>query len=182
MISYDAIEETVFDFIVLATGLNEDQVRRSYQNASAQPTQDREMLVSFNLINQTSIGIDSSQFADRTGDDDLDETVKGDRNVTASIKAYGDNAQNTIEKIGMFGFSASGNEFLNKNALGFLNKGQVLDISSVQNGSFEKRRQLDIEFHVVLTTETVTGSIGSADIGFAFYGSETITGTIEVTP
>jgi hypothetical protein len=179
MIDYNAIEEKIFDYIQLAAGLGDDQIRRSYQNASAQPTQDRQVLVSYNIINQIVVGTDSRKYADDDATD-LEETMYGDRNITVSVQAYGDAAQNTIETVSLFTRSFASTEFLNKNSMGFLRKGQVLDISNIQNGSFENRRQLDLEFHIVVDNTETVNAVESAQIGLAYYGSDTITETIEV--
>ena len=182
-VNYQQIYRDIHDFVVLATDLDPKSVRPSYVNASAEPTQDRGLLCSINLINITKIGQDGKISQDMTLPAiDMDETIYGDRNVTASIKCYGDDAQDTAENIQLFLSSSGGTEFLNGKDLGYLRSGQALDISSLQNGSFENRRQLDIEFHIVTSNTEDVNSINSSDITWSFYGSgeESATGTIEV--
>lgn len=115
---------------------------------------------------------------------DLDETVYGDRNITASIKIYGNTADDICEKILLALTSSSGLSYLNQNGLGFLRNGSILDISTLANGSFENRRMLDVEFHVVSTGTNVVNAIESAKLywGYSEGGEiDTETGTIEVT-
>lgn len=182
MATYSAIWDSVFDFLISATGLDEDQIRRFYQNASAQPSQDRGALVAYNLINQTPIGIDYNRYEDQESPDtDLTETTYGHRHVTVSIKTYDANAEDIAENIALYCRSAAGAESLNKNGLGFISAGQVLDISSMQNGSFEKRCQLDILLNIEISRTATVNAIESAEINFGFYGSGEYTGTIEVT-
>jgi len=182
IIDYQQIYRDIHDFIVAATGLDDESVRPAYVNASARPSQDRELLCSVNLINQSTIGIDGRISADESlPATDMAETIYGDRSLTASIKSYGADAQNTAEKIIAHLSSSIGIEFLNNKDIGYLRHGQVLDISSLQNGSFESRRQIDIEFHVVFETTKTVNAINSSEIGWTFYGAETVTGTIEVT-
>lgn len=181
MIDYQQLYRDLHDFVVEATGLDPTSVRPTYVNASARPTQDRGLLCSINLINQLPIGQDGKISANMAEPaTDMDETIYGDRNITASIQAYGSDAQGTIEKIAIYLSTSAGIEFLNKKGIGYLRNGQTLDISSLQNGSFENRRQLDVEFHKVSIAENEVNAIESADLGFTFYGSEKTTGTIEV--
>ena len=182
-VNFQQVYRDLHDFIVLATGLDDESVRPVYGNSSAQPTQDRGLLCSVNLINITKIGQDGKISDDQDlPATDMEETIYGDRNVTASVKAYGEAAQDTLEKIQLFLSASAGTEFLNSADLGFLRNGQILDISSIQNGSFENRRQLDIEFHVVTSNTEDVNAINSSEITWSFYGSEEdpITGTIEV--
>ena len=180
-VDYQQMYRDIHDFVVEATGLANESVRPAYVNASAKPTQERGLLCSINLINHAMIGIDSLHYEDlESQDTDMDETVHGDRNVTASIKCYGEEALDTAEKIILYLTASAGLEFLNKKEIGYLRHGQILDISSVQNGSFESRRQIDIEFHVVTSTTNGVDAITSSEINFTYYGSEEITGTIEV--
>ena len=182
-VDYQQVYRDIHDFVVLATGLDGESVRPVYSNSSARPAQDRGLLCSINLINITQIGQDgkiSQDMADPATD--IDETIYGDRNVTASVKSYGATAQDIAEKIQLLLSASVGTEFLNKKDLGYLRSGQVLDISSLQNGSFENRRQLDIEFHIVTSNTEDVNAINSSEITWSFYGSEEepVTGTIEV--
>lgn len=113
---------------------------------------------------------------------DLDETVYGDRNVTASIKTYGTTADDISEKIVLALTSSIGLSHLNKNGLGYLRHGPILDISTLANGNFENRRQLSVEFHVVSSNTNSVNAIESSAIGYRYFGGseETETGTIEV--
>lgn len=182
-VDFQQIYRDIHDMIVLATTLPDESVRPVYGNAPSKPNQDRGLLCSVNLINTTKIGQDSRISTDQDAPDtDMHETIYGDRNLTASIKSYGDEAQNTAEKIQLFLSSSKCSEFLNSKNIGFLRNGQILDISSIQNGSFENRRQLDIEFHIVTSNTEDVNSINSTSVTWSFYGSEEdpATGTIEV--
>lgn len=179
-VDYKQIYRDIHGFVVLATGLPDKSVRPAYPNASAKPTQDRDLLCSINIINQTTIGIDARKYANQTAGTDLDESVVGDRNITASIKTYGEGADDTAETIMLFLKSSAGINFLNTKELGYLRHGSIINLSSLQNGSFENRRQLDVEFHIKTSVTAEVNAIESAEIGFAYYGSDEITGTIEV--
>ena len=264
MTTKQQIYRNVHDFIVLATGLDDTEVRPAYGNAPVHTAQDRDLLCSVNIINQRPIGQDSVRVVDRItpirlsvaeadepslikeltynglvnakpswtlttfslswtagiwtlsngltlldeiietvdGTDwlppktgwsggvvldyhlDLDETVYGDRNITASIKTYGVTADDNSEKILLALTSSNGLSFLNQNGLGYLRNGSILDISMLMNGSFENRRQLDVEFHVVSSGTEVVNAIESAELywGYSTGGEiDTETGTIEVT-
>jgi hypothetical protein len=185
MTSFETIENAIHDFIVAATGLEGAAVRPFYNNAPSKPTQDRTALVYFNLINPIPIGVDSKQYANQEVETDLDETIYGDRRITASIQALtdpqgGEDAREIIESISLYLRSAEGIEFLNANNLGYLTKSAVRDLSALQNGNFENRRQIDIDFHIVIDNTTSVNAIESAEISASFYGSDTITATIEV--
>lgn len=184
-VNFQQVYRDIHDMIVLATGIPKESVRPVYGNASSKPNQDRGLLCSVNLINITKIGQDGRISTDQDAPaTDMEETIYGDRNITASIKSYGDGAQDTAEKIQLFLSSSACSEFLNSKNIGFLRNGQILDISSIQNGSFENRRQVDIEFHIVTSNTEDVNSINSSDITWSFYGSEEepVTGTIEVQP
>ncbi len=180
-VDYKQVYRNLHDYVVLVTGLPNESVRPTYENASSQPTQDRGLLCSINIINQTEIGIDARNYNDQQAGEDLDEDVIGDRNITASIKAYGELAADTCEKIVLGLKSAAGAEFLNTKELGYLRHGSILNISSIQNGGFEKRNQVDVEFHIKTSVTAEVNAIQSAVIGVAFYGSGEITEQIEVT-
>ena len=184
-VDYQQVYRDLHDFIVEATGLDTSAVRPAYQNAPTSPSQDRGTLVTINLINQTELGIDSRQYAnDGT---DLAESVYGDRNITASINVYADDdshaqeAQNVIENIVLYLRSSAGSEFLNGKELGYLRHGSVLNLSALQNGNWENRRQVDIEFHIIVSVENAVNAIETASVNWQYEGSGTITGTIEVS-
>lgn len=176
--TYNGLEDTWFQFVVAATGLPENQGRIVYQNGPIQSPQDRPLLFSLALINATMIGQDGR--INSNGASDVDEKITSDRNITASIKTYGPEARDNLEKVNAYLSASAGIEFLNKNQIGFFRSGQILDISSIQNGEFEDRRSLDIEFHAVFETTRDVNAINSAEIDYTFFGAETVTGTIEV--
>ncbi len=179
-VDYQQVYRNVHDIVVEATGLDDTAVRPAYDNAPAQPTQDRTLICSINIINPTPVGVDSVINANQDTGTDLDETVYGDRNITASIKTYGGSAQNVAEQIILYLSTSAGIQSAYEKELGYLKHGQILNISSLQNGSWENRRQVDIEFHIVMSVENEVNAIESSTITWAFYGSSEITGTIEV--
>jgi hypothetical protein len=182
MIDYQQLYRDLHDYVIAATGLPDESVVPTYDNASSEPSQNRGQICSINIINQVMIGNDARSYTDKSGGQDLDEKTSGDRNVTASIKTYGDSAQNTIEQIILYLSTSAGIFFLNDKDIGYLRHGNTLDISSIQNGEFENRRQVDIEFHVVFDITADVNEISTASIDYVFEASQTITGNIEVTP
>lgn len=179
-VDYKQVYRDLHDFVVLVTGLPDESVRPAYTNASAQPSQDRDLLCSINIINITEIGIDGVHNANQSAGTDVEQTIVGDRNITASLKFYGETARDTVEKVvlGLKAFASV--DFLNKKNIGYLRHSTPLDISSLQNGEWEIRQSLDVEFHIKTSVTSDVNAIESAELGYAFYGSEKITGKIEV--
>lgn len=200
MTSYQTAYETLHGFIKLSTGIDDTMIRPFHQNAPLKVPLDRVTSIVFiNFTSFKTLGHSALQYANQIGtvtddngttedesDDteidlvDLVETVKSDVILTASINVYGTNADDTAQKI-INGFSSSAAiSLLSKGGLGYLQHGQVLNISAIQNGSFENRRQFDAEFHAEMTTSAVVNAVTSAQINWEFHGSQITTGQIEV--
>jgi hypothetical protein len=110
---------------------------------------------------------------------DIDETICGRRNGTASInffKAPDDfdrTASDVAEQFRTYLHTSKATEEMNEIHVALVRPGEVLDLTEIEVNSFESRAQIDIEFNVAaeLTTElseiqevTITGDVeGSLD-------------------
>ena len=176
------IFDVVHDYVVFATGLPGRNVRITRPNYGVNPAKDRETIVTIGLINSTQIGIDNRLYRDKESSEDMTEYISSDRNITASIKAYGKDAADVMDQISFKTRTQAGNEILIEGGLGYLGQGQVLTLSEVLNGSYEEIRQLDLDFHVDHITEADINAIDSATIGVEVqYDTRKLNKTIEVT-
>jgi hypothetical protein len=201
MTTFETIYETIHDMIVDATGLDSKSVRPAFADAPIKVPKDRnEAFVVVNFISVAPVGHDVALYKNQTGtytddndtpedesDDlefpyvDLIETVHSDTIVTASIKVMGLNAESIAQKIKMAPTSFAGISILNTGNIGFIRAGNIQNISQIQNGGIENRRNIDLEFNVPFSCESIVNAIDSATITGDFYGSGKITKTIEVT-
>jgi hypothetical protein len=184
MTTYDTAFNVLHALVLDATGLAATSIRGAYSNAPLNAPQNRdEAVVIINLLSMEPIGHDASRYENQAGigEIDLTETIESDVLLTASIKVLGETAEDIAQKIKMAPQSAIGKNILGAGDLGFIRAGNIQNISQIQNGSYENRRQIDMAFHASIEQESIVRSIQSATITGDFYGSDKITTTIEVT-
>ena len=178
------IFDIMHDYVVFATGLPGKDVRITRPNAGLNVQNDRGTVATIGLINSTPIGQDAEFFNNIDGnDDDVEEIVSANRRLTASIKIFGGDSEDLINKVssnlkrqGAKDIFYNGGE-----SIGILTKGEVLNLSTVLNGSYNEIRQLDIRLYINHVEGQNINAINSATIGVEIQnGSQKLETTIEV--
>ncbi len=176
------IYKIVQKYVVFATGLPGASVRLARPNQGVRTAKDRGTIVSINLINSTPIGKDYTLFKDIDGDDlNIEEVVVANRNLTASIKVYGSDAEDIAIKISNNTVRSGAKGVFYSGGIGVLKKGNVLDLTAVLSGSYEETRQLDIQLYIKHVDELNVNVINSATIDVEIQnGSLKLNGKVEV--
>jgi hypothetical protein len=176
------IYEIIHTYVVFATGLPVADVRPVRDNYNIEPIKDRGTIVTIGLINSTPIGMDQTFYENIEGDDlNVNELVSADRNLTASIKVDGDDAEDIANKIAWNTARSGASEIFYNGEIGFIRKGEIINLSELLNGGYNEIRQIDIEFHINHVDALEVNAINSSTIDVELQGSGTLTETIEVT-
>ena len=176
------IFDVLHEYVEYATGLPGKDIRITRPNYGLNPSNDRGTIVTIGIIDPVTIGIDGVFYVDGEAEEDMAEIISADRNITASIKTYGDDAADVMGQISQKLRGSNAQAIFYRGGIGFIRRGTVLQISEILNGSFEEIRQLDVEFHVNHIVEEDVKAIDSATIELEVqHETKKLNATIEVT-
>ena len=111
-----------------------------------------------------SVGIEELKLVDRLGDDDIDSTRSGYREIMFSLNFYFANAMDNAEQIKIGLTRNSILEFLRAAGLGLGTRSDVRDLSEVLESGWEERAQFDFVLSAISTDDDLITSILAVSI------------------
>jgi hypothetical protein len=154
------IRDTV-DLILLSP----DYTIKAKQTAAPRPTGS---YGDVDFVSDTSIGWEQFTRVDRMGDDKLDVTTQGMRDIMMSIGFYRDNAIDNARSVRIGVVRESIQSLFSAAGLGLIRRSEVRDLSEALENGWEERAQFDIFISAVGTDSDIISTIGSVDIGGEF--------------
>ena len=180
MITTLELTTIIREYIVIATGLNINNVIRSKQNSPG--IKEDNIVVS--IIGRNVLGRQEVVYTTISGTpEDLTETINGDTIIKVSIDAYSNTimAQDYVHDI-LVGFeSGKGLNFMNANGLGYLLSSSIRDLSSIEQGNWEQRFNLVIDFHHRHHKQSTIEAIRQSEVSYDVDNGK-LTGSFNVTP
>lgn len=120
------------------------------------------------VVTDESIGHESYEYEDDVGTGDVQETVKGYREIMVSVNFYRDNAKDNCRKV-RTGLVRSKVQQLFKDAnLGLIRRSLVRDIDEPLDEGWETRSQLDIFISAVGTDSEIVEAVNALTISGEF--------------
>lgn len=168
------VYKVIQEYVVYATGLAGSNVRLARPELGIETQNDRDTIVTIDLIAHTKIGMDSNLYRDIGGDNqNMIEVVSADRNVTASIIVYGFDSADIVDKISRNLKRQKAKDILYNEGqeIGYLTQGAIVNLSQVLNGSYSEIRQIDIQFFVSHFDDEEINTMNSLDIDLDYHGS-----------
>jgi hypothetical protein len=164
-VNRDTVQQAIQTLLRTMLGMADGSVRKA-NTTKAGPTGDGSLFATVFLSNFQGKGWDDQKFENTVGVDSttVDETISGQRAVTASIQFMGPLASATANQVqGALQSSSSQYAMSNPATYGFTLGlgviGGIRDLSALVDTLWQDRAQLDIEFFVIVeeynTVETL---------------------------
>lgn len=116
------------------------------------------------FVSDTSLGWEQTTRVDRGGDDNIDVTSKGMRQIMMSVSFYRDSSVDNARKV-RHGLTRESIQGLFRQAgLGLTRRSEVRELTEALENGWEERAQFDIFLSAVGTDIDIVDSIGSVDI------------------
>jgi len=121
-----------------------------------------------NFVTDVNLGWEQRTFENNGGDDDLTETIEGQRSVFFSINFYRSGATDNSRKV-RTGFIRESIQALFISAgVGLTTRSDVRDLDEALENGWEERSQFDLTVNVVGSDSDVVRSILSVDMAGVF--------------
>jgi hypothetical protein len=116
------------------------------------------------FVSDTSVGWEQTEYADVIGDDNVEITSKGMRQIMMSVSFYRESSIDNARKV-RHGLTRESIQGLFRQAgLGLTRRSEVRELSEALENGWEERAQFDIFLSAVGTDTDIVQSIGSVDI------------------
>lgn len=164
-LNFDSVKSSLYQWAALVVPVGMPVIY--YQPNAPRP---KIPYVSLYLTSIVAVNQDfTSSHADLSGD----VYMKGDRNFTLQIQAYGNDPLTVLENMRISLQKQSILDTLRANGIAFYQSLTISDISSLVDSQFEKRAQMDVLFGIGQTYSDQTGYFEDIEIDETFMDAET---------
>lgn len=127
--------------------------------------------ISLNITTFNQVGRD---YIPRPTDNLGNVLLKGDREFTLNIQAYGEQPFQTLENLRTSLQKQSVINYLHSQGLAYFGQESIIDITTLLDSRFEQRASMDVYFRIAQTLEDELGVITTIEITEEFFNQANI--------
>lgn len=127
--------------------------------------------VSLNITSFSQMGWD---YIPRPTDNPGNVILKGDRELTLSLQAYGDQPFETLENLRTSLQRETVKDYLRSQGLAYFGQESIIDISTLLDSRYEQRASMDVYFRIGQQYTDQLGTIATVEVTEQFFNAAEI--------
>lgn len=177
MILEEVLNKLIRDSVDLILAIPDFSVKAEQPDDAPRPTG---AFAAIDFVSDFNLGWEQRDLVDE-GDEDLTETISGQREVMMSVNFFNTGARDNARKARTGFVKTSILQLFNAAKVGLVRRSDVRDLTEIVRGTWEPRAQFDLFLNVVGSDSEIIAAILSADIELEHQsGSVIYNATIEV--
>lgn len=124
--------------------------------------------ISLNISTFNQMGWD---YIPRPTDNPGNVILKGDREFTLSVQAYGEQPMQTLELVRTSLQTESVRSYLRSNGLVYFGKESIIDITTLLDSRYEQRASMDLFFRIGQEYADMLGTIATVEVTEQFFNA-----------